>query len=71
MAQTPPLRHAGGMQLAGDVLAVGLEDNQQKTRSEIQFWDVADPARLVQLAHLTLRRDGDAERHDSRRRGPS
>jgi hypothetical protein len=54
----PPLRHAGGIQLAGDVLAVGLEDNQQKTRSEVQFWDVADPAKLVQLEHLTIRRSG-------------
>ena len=54
----PPLRHAGGMQLAGDVLAVGLEDNQQKTRSEVQFWNVADAERLVQLPHLTIRRNG-------------
>ena len=57
--KSPPLRHAGGMQLAGDVLAVGLEDNQLKTRSEVQFWDVADPTRIVPLAHLTIRRHGE------------
>lgn len=56
--RSPPLRHAGGIQLAGDVLAVGLEDNQQKTRSEIQFWNVAQPARPQQLEHLTIRRRG-------------
>ena len=56
--QSPPLRHAGGMQLAGTVLAVGLEDNQQKTRSEVQFWDTADPKSPQQFAPLTIRRAG-------------
>jgi hypothetical protein len=56
--QSPPLRHAGGIQLLGDILAVGLEDNQQKGRSEIQFWDVAKPTNLAQLKHLTIRRTG-------------
>jgi hypothetical protein len=39
----PPLRHPGGMQLIGNYLIVGVEDNQQKCRSQIQFWDVSDP----------------------------
>ncbi|HTM53261.1 MAG TPA: hypothetical protein VL175_04505 [Pirellulales bacterium] len=56
--QTPPLRHAGGMQLCGNILAVGLEDNQQKTRSQVQFWDVVDPLKPAQLAHLTIKRAG-------------
>jgi hypothetical protein len=56
--RSPPLRHAGGMQLCGDILAVGLEDNQQKTRSEVQFWNVADPVKPAQLAHLTIKREG-------------
>lgn len=54
----PPLRHAGGMQLCGDILAIGLEDNQDKTRSQVQFWNVADPAKPVQLRHLTVHRAG-------------
>lgn len=58
--QSPPLRHAGGMQLAGDVLAIGLEDNQQKTRSEIQFWDVSQPERPNELESLAIRRSGPA-----------
>ncbi len=57
----PPLRHAGGMQLCGDTLVVGLEDNQDKTRSEVQFWNVARPDKPVPLAHLAVRREG-AER---------
>jgi len=56
--QTPPLRHAGGMQLCGNILAVGLEDNQQKTRSQVQFWNVTDPLKPAQLAHLTIKRTG-------------
>ncbi len=56
--QQPPLRHAGGIQLCGDILAVGLEDNQDKTRSEVQFWNVAQAEEPVQLEHLTVRRSG-------------
>ena len=56
--RSPPLRHAGGIQLVGDVLVVGLEDNQLKTRSEVQFWIVADPPKPVQLTHLTVYRSG-------------
>ncbi len=56
--RSPPLRHAGGIQLLDNILVVGLEDNQQKTRSEIQFWDVSNPATPSPLAHLTIRRAG-------------
>jgi hypothetical protein len=56
--QSPALRHAGGIQLCGDILAVGLEDNQQKTRSQVQFWNVADPVKPTHLAHLTVKREG-------------
>lgn len=58
--QLPLLRHAGGMQLAGSVLAVGVEDNQGKLRSEIQFWDFSNPQQPAQLQHLTIRRRGSA-----------
>ncbi len=54
----PPLRHAGGIQVADNVLVVGLEDNQQKTRSEVQFWNVADPANPKRYPHLTIHRAG-------------
>jgi len=54
--QSPPLRHAGGFQLAGRVLAVGVEDNQEKKRSQIQFWSFDNRTRLDQLKHLTIAR---------------
>jgi hypothetical protein len=53
------LRHAGGIQLVDDLVVVGLEDNQQKKRSEVQFWNVANPEQPAQLAHLTVRRGGE------------
>ena len=53
----PPLRHAGGIQLIGDYLVVGVEDNQDKLRSEIQFWDVADPFATKQRTSLTVKRE--------------
>lgn len=56
--KSPPLRHSGGIQLIDDVLLVGIEDNQQKTRSEVQFWDVSQPNKFRQLTHLTVQRTG-------------
>ncbi len=57
--QSPPLRHAGGIQIAGDTLVVGVEDNQAKTRSQVQFWDISNPEAIAQLKHLTVERASD------------
>lgn len=54
--QQPPLRHAGGIQLVRDVLVVGVEDNQEKKRSQVQFWNVANTSEPQQLSHLTIER---------------
>lgn len=54
----PPLRHAGGMQLTGRYLVVGVEDNQIKRRSQIQFWDVSDPFAPKLRTPLTVLREG-------------
>ncbi len=59
--ESPPLRHAGGIQVCDKVLAVGVEDNQQKTRSEVQFWDMTEPVLPRQYEHLTIRRKGEPE----------
>lgn len=53
----PPLRHAGGIQLIGNYLVVGVEDNQNKLRSQVQFWDVSDPFAPKQGTHLTVIRE--------------
>ncbi|NQV34472.1 MAG: hypothetical protein HQ515_17390 [Phycisphaeraceae bacterium] len=54
----PPLRHAGGMQLIGDYLVIGVEDNQDKLRSQIQFWDVSKPFAPELRVPLTVMREG-------------
>lgn len=42
----PLFDHSGGMQAAGDFLAVGLESG---SRSRVAFWNVADPLRPVRV----------------------
>jgi len=54
--QQPPLRHAGGIQVIGDYLVVGVEDNQRKLRSQIQFWDVSNPFTPRLRSPLTIKR---------------
>ncbi len=56
-----PLRHAGGIQLAGPLLAVGLEDNRRRDASEIRFCDTGNPADWKPLPHLTIHRRGERE----------
>ncbi|MCH8010955.1 MAG: hypothetical protein IIA61_03245 [Candidatus Marinimicrobia bacterium] len=53
----PPLRHPGGIQLIGKYLVVGVEDNQNKRRSQVQFWDVSDPFAPKQRTPLTVIRE--------------
>ena len=59
--KSPPLRHAGGFQIIHGFLAVGVEDNQDKKRSQIQFYDLADPLNPEYLPHLTVDRSGSSE----------
>ena len=55
--QQPPLCHAGGIQLIGDYLVIGVEDNQDKQRSQIQFWDVSKPFAPSLHGPLTIKRE--------------
>jgi hypothetical protein len=51
-----PLNHAGGCQTVETFLVVGVEDDDSKRKSEVQFWNLAgSPA---QIAPLTIRRSG-------------
>lgn len=45
-----PLRHAGGIQLIGDVLVIGVEDNKTKSTSTVFFYDLSDPSLPEKLA---------------------
>jgi len=62
-ATEPPdpqaLNHLGGLQAAGDFLAVGYEryQNRDGGTSKILFYDIADIAAPVMLHHLTITRN--------------
>jgi hypothetical protein len=53
------LNHLGGLQVAGDLLAVGYEryQNGAAGTSRILFYDIADIRRPIALEHLTIVRD--------------
>jgi hypothetical protein len=53
----PPLRHPGGMQLIGRYLVIGVEDNRDRHRSQVQFWDVSDAFHPQQRTSLTVFRE--------------
>ncbi len=59
---TPPLKHAGGCQIVDGILVVGVEDNQYKKRSEIQFWDVSSVKKPMECPHLTIVRESKVEK---------
>ncbi len=58
-----PLNHLGGLQVAGDLLAVGYERYQCRRRgtSKILFYDIADIGAPVALDHLTITRDREGQ----------
>ena len=56
-----PLGHAGGLQIADDVLAVGIEDARAKDRSRIVLLDVTNPESATSLDHLAFDRPADGE----------
>lgn len=39
--RTAPLNHAGGFQADGELLAIGVEDDSDRNRSEVQIWKYA------------------------------
>ncbi|RME00999.1 MAG: hypothetical protein D6812_08785 [Deltaproteobacteria bacterium] len=54
-----PLVHAGGIQIIGDCLVVGIEDNVARNRSRVLFYDISEPAMPRLLSHLTIEREGE------------
>lgn len=63
---TGDLDHAGGLQIADGILAVGAEDDDAKDRSQIRFYDVRDPSAFDLQGHLTFTRPGPGQtpRHE-------
>ena len=58
----PPLRHPGGFQIIGDFMVVGVEDDQEKMRSQIQFWDLSEPLQPILKTPLTVFRNSKSKK---------
>ncbi len=56
---TTPLDHAGGIQVIGDFLVVGVEDNLDKNSSKILFFDISKPGVSDLAPALTIDRSGE------------
>lgn len=54
-----PYRHAGGIQIIGDYLVVGVEDNSKKNRSRVCFFDISNPEKPIGDPIITIPREGE------------
>ncbi len=57
-----PLKHAGGFQICGRYLAVGVEDNKAKKDSQVIFYDISNPMEPVQLSNLIITRHSEIQK---------
>lgn len=57
-----PFRHAGGFQIHGDWLAVGVEDNDARNASVVQIYKLGDPLSDLQEPVAVIERSGVRER---------
>jgi hypothetical protein len=53
-----PLKHAGGCQVVGSIMAVGVEDDKARNRSNVDFWNLAAKPTPALLSPLTIQRSG-------------
>jgi hypothetical protein len=56
-----PYQHAGGLQVIGDVLVIGAEDDDNKDKSKVFFYNLEDPANPVKLP-VEIDRAGDSKK---------
>ncbi len=54
-----PYRHAGGIQIIGDCLVVGVEDNSKRNKSRVCFFDIKDPEKAIGDPIITIPREGE------------
>ena len=54
-----PYRHAGGIQIIGDYLVVGVEDNSKRNKSRVCFFDVRNPEKPIGDPIITIPREGE------------
>jgi len=54
-----PYRHAGGIQIIGDYLVVGVEDNSKKNKSRVCFFHIRNPEKPMGDPIITIPREGE------------
>lgn len=57
-----PYTHAGGMQLYGHYMAVGIEDSQLRDKSKVRIYDLSNPEDPIENPIFELLRSGEYER---------
>lgn len=57
-----PLKHAGGFQIFEDYLAVGIEDNEERTRSKVFLFNLGNPETPLKNPIAVINREGAYER---------
>jgi len=57
-----PFKHAGGFQIFEDYLAVGIEDNEERTRSKVYLFHLENPENPPENPIAVINREGAYER---------
>lgn len=57
-----PFKHAGGFQIFENYLAVGIEDNEERTRSKVYLYHLEDPENPLKDPIAIINREGAYER---------
>jgi len=57
-----PFKHAGGFQIHGGYLAIGIEDNELRTRSYVAIFDISNPKTPLSVPLVKIKRSGLYER---------
>jgi len=57
-----PFKHAGGIQIFENYLAVGIEDNDQKDKSKVCIYDISDPENVPTKPIAIIEREGKPKR---------
>ena len=57
-----PFTHAGGIQLFGHYMGVGIEDSRQRNKSKVQIYNLSNPADPIEKPVFDLLRSGEYER---------
>lgn len=56
-----PYKHAGGFQMHGTLMAIGIEDNEAKNRSKVMLFDLSEPGVTDAAPLYVIEREGNSK----------